>query len=157
MKKWLIAIMILSAAGLVVASYSFFHNQGFASGEFCAIGETFDCDVVNKGPYSKIFGIPVALLGMIGYLFFGGAAYLKYRDPKDKMLTYFLVLSTTMGFGFTLYLSALEAFVLHAWCLLCLTSQLIMALVFAGVMGVWYTERKKKSPIEKLTSHLPKL
>jgi len=143
-KKLLIAIILLSIAGLVVASYSFFHNQGFASGEFCSIGDTFDCDVVNKGPFSKIFGIPVALIGIIGYLFLGIAAGLKIYQPKDKMLTPFLLLGATVGFGFTLYLTSLEAFVLQTWCLLCLTSQVIMALIFFTSLGVWYTERKGK-------------
>ncbi len=154
MRKWLWAIIILSIVGLAVASYSFFHNQGLASGEFCAIGDTFDCDVVNKGPYSKIFGIPVSLIGIVGYAFLGAAAYLKMRDLKDGLTTMFLLGSAAVGFGFTLYLTSLEAFVLETWCLLCLTSQAIMALIFFAVLGLWYTERKqKKNLVEKITSH----
>jgi uncharacterized membrane protein len=143
MRKILLAIVILSVIGLGTATYSFFHNQGFAPGEFCAIGETFDCDVVNKGPYSKLFGIPVSLVGILGYAFLGAAAFLKLRDEKDKMLTIFLVSASTIGFGFTLYLSGLEAFVLHTWCLLCLTSQGIMAMIFLLSIVLWHKERKR--------------
>jgi uncharacterized membrane protein len=155
MKKWLNAIMIFAVLGLIVAGYSLFHNQGFASGEFCSIGETFDCDVVNKGPYSKLFGVPVSLIGILGYAFLFAAAWLKKREPKDRMLTLMLVGPATVGLGFTLYLTALEAFVLHVWCLLCLTSQIMMALIFLSTLGVWYSERiKGKTLLEKISSHL---
>lgn len=146
-KKLLVIILLLSIAGLIVALYSFFHNQGFASGEFCSIGDTFDCDIVNKGPYSKLFGIPVALIGILGYIFLGAAAAMKLKDKKDKMLTAFLVFGSSIGFGFTLYLTGLEAFVLHTWCLLCLTSQAIMALIFFLTFAIWYNERKNKRKI----------
>lgn len=147
--------MVIAAIGLVVATYSFFHNQGFASGEFCKVGETFDCDVVNKGPYSKIFGVPVSLIGILGYAFLFAAAWLKRREPKDRLLTAFLVGPATLGFGFTLYLTGLEAFVLQTWCLLCLTSQALMALIFFCTLGVWYTEgAKKKTLLEKISTHL---
>ena len=154
MKKWLIAIIILACAGLVVASYSFLHNQGFASGEFCSIGETFNCDVVNKGPYSKIFGIPVSLIGVLGYAFLAGASPLQLLDSKDKMVTLFLVGGAAIGFGFKLYLTSLEAFVLETWFLLCLTSQSIMGLIFFSALGLWYTESKQKHTfVENITSH----
>jgi len=140
-RRILTTIMLLALAGIAVSLYSFLHNQGFASGEFCSIGETLNCDVVNKGPYSKIYGIPVSLIGVAGYLFLGLGAFLKLRQPKDKGLTLFLVLASLAGFAFSLYLTGIEAFVLETWCLLCLTSQLIILLALVGSIWVWYNEK----------------
>ena len=123
-KKQIIStLFVLSLLGLGVSIYSLLHNQGFASGEFCTIGEELNCDVVNKGPYSIMFGIPVSLVGVIGYLFLAVAAAMKLKNPQDKSLTKFLTLASIGGFLFALYLSGIEAFILETWCLLCLVSQ----------------------------------
>ncbi len=130
-KKRTLVILFLSLVGLAVSVYSLLHNQGFASGEFCTIGETLNCDIVNKGPFSQIAGVPVSFIGVLGYLFLSMAAAMKMAHPQDKGLTKFLLLSSVAGFLFSLYLTGLEAFVLHAWCLLCLTSQfLILVILF---------------------------
>ncbi|TAK03776.1 hypothetical protein EPO34_01265 [Patescibacteria group bacterium] len=116
-------VMLLSAIGLSISTYAFLHNRGFSSGSFCTIGDTFNCDVVNKGPYSVLFGIPVAGIGVLGYLFLLAAAALKRRDMQDKNLTRILLAAAAGGTAFALYLSGIEAFVLKSWCLLCVTSQ----------------------------------
>ncbi len=133
-------MMLLSLIGVAISLYSFLHNQGFASGEFCKINESFDCDVVNKGPYSTIVGVPVSIIGVIGYAFIALGAFLKWHRPNDRPLNLFLLLATIGGFLFSLYLSGLEAFVLDAWCLVCLTSQvdIILLMILAAVL-----QRKK--------------
>lgn len=141
-EKLLIAVIVLALVGVGISGYSWLHNSNMASGEFCSIGGSFNCDVVNKGPYSKIFGVPVALIGVIGYAFMGLASYLKTKNPSDKQLTLFLGLAATGGLGFSLYLTSIEAFVLHTWCLLCLTSQAVMLTIFVLVARLWYNERQ---------------
>lgn len=130
-------IALFAVLGVLLSSYSFLHKQGFASGAFCNLNATFNCDVVNQGPYSQLFGIPVALIGIIGYLLLAFAAGLKMKNPEDKSLSTFLLLASLGGFLFALYLSGLEAFVLHAWCIVCLTSQgLITALLVLSFLNV---------------------
>ncbi len=129
-------IFSLSLFGVFLSSYSFFHKQGFTSGAFCNLNATFNCDVVNQGPYSEMFGIPVALIGIIGYFFLACAAGLKIKHPEDKSLSFFLLFASLGGFLFAFYLSGLEAFVLHAWCIVCLTSQgLITALLVLAILN----------------------
>jgi uncharacterized membrane protein len=140
--KILIAVIVLALIGVGISGYSWLHNSNMASGEFCSIGGTFNCDVVNKGPYSKIFGVPVALVGVIGYAFMALASYMKIRNPSDRQLTLFLGLAAAGGLGFSLYLTGIEAFVLHVWCLLCLTSQAVMLSIFVLVAYFWYNERQ---------------
>lgn len=139
----------LSLVGLALATYSLLHKTGFTSGAVCDINSTFNCDVVNRGPYSDIGPVPVALLGVIGYVFFALTAFLKRREPHDRNLSLFLVGSTGLGFLFSLYLSGLEAFVLHAYCVICLSSQLTVALLFgfstAIALGEWKESRGKQA------------
>ncbi len=123
-------ILFFSLLGLGISVYSLLHTVGLTSGEFCSLNETINCDVVNKGPYSTIFGIPVALIGVLGYVFLAMAAGMKMRQPDDRQLAYFLIIASTGGLMFSLYLTSLEAFVLHTWCALCVTSQLIMLTIF---------------------------
>jgi len=143
MRKLRFAIFVLALLGLVVSSYSYLHNQNFTSGEFCSIGETFNCDVVNKGPYGKIGGIPVSAIGMIGYGFVLLAASMKLRKPKDVSLTKFIGLASGTGLLFSFYLTGVEAFILETYCLLCLTSQAIILVLFILVAKLWYTESCK--------------
>lgn len=141
-KRIMIALLTLSILGLGVSIYSLLHNQGFASGEFCTIGEKLNCDVVNKGPYSIMLGIPVSLIGVIGYFFLAVASGLKLKDPTDKSLTKFLTLASVGGFLFALYLSGIEAFILETWCLLCLTSQATILLIAILSVLLTYKERR---------------
>ncbi|MBI4437720.1 hypothetical protein HY631_02100 [Candidatus Uhrbacteria bacterium] len=141
-KRLTITILALALAGMAVSLYSLLHNQGFASGEFCTIGEALNCDVVNKGPYSVIFGIPVSLIGVLGYLFLAAAAAIKLSHPSDKSLTKVLFFACLGGLLFSLYLSGLEAFILTTWCLLCLTSQLLILLLSLFTFWLMRLERQ---------------
>src|SRR3990167_2160716 len=97
------AILIISLLGAAVAAYSFLSNQGFASSAFCTINETFDCDVVNKGAYSRVFGIPVSAIGIVGYLVIAGTILLRRAFPNDRGMDHFLLASATGGLLFSLY------------------------------------------------------
>ncbi len=120
--KFLLAIFILALVGFGLSVLSLLEKQSFISGSFCTISTTFDCDLVNKGPYSSIFGIPVALLGIIGYGVLAITSVLLSRS-YDRLLVWFLFASALLGFLFAAYLTGIEAFVLHTYCLVCLTSQ----------------------------------
>lgn len=127
--------MALSILGIVLSTYAFLHNRGFAPGSICTINATINCDVVNKGPFSEFFGIPVALIGLIGYAFMLIGSFLKQKNPLDHSITLFLVATVYFGFGFSLYLTSIEATILHAWCIICVTSQISM-LAFAVLVTI---------------------
>ncbi len=119
-------IIVLGLLGVALSAYTLAYKYGAATAEFCSINDTFDCDLVNQSTYSMIFGIPVSALGVLGYGFIALTAFMKLRNPSDKSLTNFLTLLTLGALGFSFYLSGIEAFVLRAWCLLCLASQAII-------------------------------
>ncbi|HLD21228.1 MAG TPA: vitamin K epoxide reductase family protein [Patescibacteria group bacterium] len=118
--NWIIG---LATVGVLLSIYSLLHKTGFTSGAICNLSDTFSCDIVNQGPYSEMFGIPVAGIGIVGYFFIFVAALLKRKNPTDRSLSTFLLIASIGGFLFALYLTGLEAFVLHVWCIVCLASQ----------------------------------
>lgn len=130
MKKLLLAAAIVAFLGVLVSAYSLSHHYGAVSGGVCNINETFSCDVVNQSKYSEVFGIPVALLGIVGYVLMGISALIFRSNPNDKTTKLFLILSVLGGLAFSLYLTGIEAFVLYAFCPTCLVSQGLMLIVF---------------------------
>jgi uncharacterized membrane protein len=118
-------IAVLSVGGVVVSSVSLYHHYGTSQTSYCDFGESFNCDIVNRSIYSAVFGIPVALIGVIGY--FGLlvlATFYRNRAETPKRLA----VASLAGLGFAIYLTYIERFVLAAWCVLCLSS---LALIFS--------------------------
>jgi uncharacterized membrane protein len=122
-------VAILAVGGIMVSSVSLQHHYGTSKTQYCEFGQAFNCDVVNRSEYSSILGIPVALIGMLGYGALLGLTTV-YRERRDTTL--FLFLGALAGLGFALYLTYIEARVLGVWCILCLSS---LALI-TGITGV---------------------
>jgi vitamin-K-epoxide reductase (warfarin-sensitive) len=130
--KVFVAIAVLALAGIAISSVSLYHHYDRSESSFCNISETLNCDIVNRSIYSELFGIPVALIGMAGYAsLFGSATIYRARPDTPK----FLAGASLIGLAFALYLTYIEGFVLAAWCILCLTSLvLIFAIAVLSVM-----------------------
>ncbi|MCR4314526.1 MAG: vitamin K epoxide reductase family protein [Candidatus Uhrbacteria bacterium] len=122
--KWIIGLALF---GVVLSTYSLAHKTGFTSGALCNLSDTFSCDIVNQGPYSEIYGIPVAAIGVVGYALLLIGVWMKMKNPQDRSLSMFILLASYGGLAFALYLTSLEAFVLYAWCIVCLLSQVTIA------------------------------
>jgi len=123
--RLLLTISLLAIAGIVVSSVSLYHHYGSAKTSYCDIGENFYCDIVNRSADSSLFGVPVALIGILGYLVLLALSTI-YRAKAETPLL--LLIASVSGLGFALYLTYIEGFVLAAWCILCLSS---LVLIFA--------------------------
>jgi uncharacterized membrane protein len=90
-----------------------------------------DCSTVNASKYSEIYGIPVALVGVGGYLAILALHLLENRNQhlRANATLYIFGLALT-GFLFTLYLIYVEFALLKAVCPFCLTSQVVMTIIF---------------------------
>jgi len=134
-RRILLAISLLALGGALVSSVSLSHHYSAARSSFCDFGESFNCDMVNRSIYSVVFGIPVALIGIIGYLVLLALAILYRAEAETPAI---LLMAALAGLGFALYLTYIEAFVLAVWCILCLTSLgLILAIaVLSAVLVV---------------------
>jgi uncharacterized membrane protein len=115
----LLLIAVLAVGGAIVSSVSLYHHYGTSPTTYCDLGESFNCDIVNRSTYSVIFGLPVALIGIIGYLVLLVLATF-YRSKAETPVM--LLIASLAGLGFALRLTYIEGFVLAAWCILCLSS-----------------------------------
>jgi vitamin-K-epoxide reductase (warfarin-sensitive) len=113
-------IVLLAVAGMVVSGLALKVHYDTGS-EPCRINDKWDCGVVNHSPYAVFHGVPVAAIGIAGYLF---VAILGFLCRRALLLTAVLV-----GLAFALYLTNIEARVLGVWCLYCVISQAIIAVL----------------------------
>jgi len=122
-RRWVPWALGLAAAGLAVSVYLWMGKRGDAP---LVCGFLGDCISVNASPYSEVFGIPVAALGAVMYLFLAAsAAVLLVARPNEALaeaLTLAGFIIALAGALFSLYLTAIEAFVLRAYCIWCLIS-----------------------------------
>jgi uncharacterized membrane protein len=127
-------IAILALAGVVVSSVSLEHHYGTSKTNYCDFGDSFNCDIVNRSVYSTVLGIPDALIGILGYGLLLALATLYRTKAKTPFM---LLIASTAGLGFALYLTYIEKFVLATWCVLCLSSLTLIVLitVFASFLA----------------------
>jgi uncharacterized membrane protein len=119
-------ITLLALAGVVVSSVSLHHHYGTTETSYCDFGASFNCDIVNRSIYSTVLGVPDALIGILGYgLLFALATFYKKKAETPLML----LIASTAGLGFALYLTYIEKFVLATWCILCLSSLTLIVLI----------------------------
>ena len=127
-RRMFTAVAILAFAGIVVSSSSLYHHFGSSKSSFCDFGETFNCDMVNRSIYSTVLGIPVALIGILGYALL---LLLATRFRAKAEASWMLLVASVLGLGFAIYLTYIEAAVLGVWCILCLSSLACIASITA--------------------------
>jgi uncharacterized membrane protein len=118
----------LTVLGLLVSIYMTIYK--ITNNESMCIGSG-GCSIVNASGYSEVNGIPVAAVGVVGYLAILALLYLETRpgffQENGGMLLFGI---TLVGFLFTLWLVYVEVALLKAYCPFCITSQLSMTLIF---------------------------
>jgi len=133
MDKWLYRTMIvLAVIGLLVAAYMTVYK--WTNNNAMCLGSG-DCGTVNASKYAEVNGIPVALIGFLGYASILGVLVLEKRkifmaeffEENATLLTFGLALT---GFLFTLWLIYVEVALIKALCPFCLTSQVVMTIIF---------------------------
>src|SRR5450631_4326029 len=121
-------IAVLALAGAIVSALAL--QVHYSTGtEPCSINEKWDCGIVNHSPFADFQHIPVAAIGIAGYLVLAGLALARLR--------FIGVLAAFIGLDFALYLTFIEKYVLQVWCLYCVTSQGIIALIMLLSLG-WF-------------------
>ncbi|MDH5759200.1 MAG: vitamin K epoxide reductase family protein [Gemmatimonadota bacterium] len=123
------AIALLSLAGAFVAFYLFAHALGWTGPIVCGVG---DCATVQASSYAKVGPIPVAAIGLAGYMFLLGMALLGLQPAyaASRVVSGALVAASSVALAFSAYLTYLEAAVIHAWCQWCVVSAILVVLIF---------------------------
>jgi uncharacterized membrane protein len=119
-------IAILALAGVVVSALALRVHYSTET-EPCSINEKWDCGIVNHSPYSEVAGVPVAAVGIAGYLALAGLALFRRRG--------LVLFGSLIGLGYALYLAHIERDVLTVWCLYCVISLGIVAAITALSLG----------------------
>ena len=122
--RWV--LVVLAVMGIAASSLALReHYRTDASP--CSINEKWDCGIVNHSPYAVFHGVPVAVIGIAGYLLLGllaaGRAY-------PWMLPF-----VTVALLFAIHLADIEQFVLGVWCIYCAISLGIISLMTLLVIG----------------------
>lgn len=133
-------VAILAVCGIVVSSMSLQHHYATTKTAYCDIGELLNCDIVNRSAYSSILGIPVALIGMLGYGALAGIATV-YRERRETPMLLFG--GAIAGLAFALYLTYIEARVLGVYCILCLSSLALISVTTILSAIIWFTSSRK--------------
>jgi vitamin-K-epoxide reductase (warfarin-sensitive) len=122
--RWV--LVVLAVLGIVVSSLALReHYRTDASP--CSINARWDCGVVNKSPFAMLFGIPVAVIGIAGYLLLG---VLAARRAYAWMLPF-----VVGAFTFAVHLADVESMMLGVWCIYCVISLGIISLLTLLVVG----------------------
>jgi uncharacterized membrane protein len=128
-RKKLTIIAIASIIGLIVSGYLSFVKL-FHTPIYCTPG-LGDCQSVNSSQWSEIWGIPVAILGLAGYLAILLIVFFGSKISLVKSYTSELLFGIALfGFLFSAYLTYLELFVLKTICQWCVLSALCMTVIF---------------------------
>lgn len=131
-------LALLAIAGVVVSVLALRVHYSTESAP-CSINEKWDCGIVNHSPYAEKHGVPVAAIGIAGYLLIAVLAMLRRRG--------LLLAAVLIGMAFALYLTNIEAKVLGVWCVYCVISQGIIAALLMLSIGwsVWHAMRRSTS------------
>ena len=144
-KDWPVRlIQLLAVPGMLVAYYLYLFHSGslFTT---CTVNDLFDCGQVSGpgSPYSSIGPIPVALIGLLGYAVIFLTVWVKdWIELVGDNLPELMIGIVGLAFLFTLGLTALEMFIIHAFCQYCLYSAAIILVMF--ILAILYLFKSRK-------------
>ena len=125
--RWLfLLIAICSAAGLIDSGIALQRHFAKSATTYCDFGQKLNCDIVNRSEYSTMLGIPVALIGIAGYaaIFLLSTLWRFHAETPTRLLA-----AALAGLAYALYLTHIEAYVLTTWCILCVISLALIAMI----------------------------
>ena len=123
------ARVVLVALGICIAGYLAYIETTHST---ALCGPVGDCNAVQQSTYARLFGVlPVAYVGLVGYLLIGVALGISRlaSETASRAATSALVVLSLCGTLFSIYLTALEPFVIGATCAWCLSSAVIVTLL----------------------------
>ena len=131
--------VVLSLLGIFVSGYL---SVKRLTGGSLVCSRWAQCDTVNNSVYAKISGVPVAFIGLAGYLVLLGLAVaaLQTWGPTHRRLLAISFVLALGGVGFSAYLTYIELFVIEAVCNWCVASAILITLLaILGGTNLWRT------------------
>ncbi len=137
MKKPTVRYLLLGCCllGGILSAISLHNHYSTSPTEYCDLSATFNCDLVNRSTYAILYGVPVALVGLLGYLFLFALSF-----GTSRLLASIRFVASLIGLAFALYLAYVEAYIIAMWCLLCIGSlAAISAITLLAGIGLHQT------------------
>jgi uncharacterized membrane protein len=124
-----VAVFVLGVCGFLIARHIREHKKT-AAPLVCPVG--FDCHAVVHSDYSRFMGVPVELLGMIYYGVVSVAyfVFIFWNETMPWGVSEFLIGISLAAFLFSIYLIAVQIFILKKGCSWCIVSAFVSALIF---------------------------
>ncbi|MGA9042633.1 MAG: vitamin K epoxide reductase family protein [Terriglobales bacterium] len=120
-------LIVLAVLGIVASSLALREHYRTYGDAPCDINEKWDCGIVNHSPFAVFFGIPVADIGIAGYLLLGVLAFKRFYR--------LLLAAALIALSFSLYLAHIEASILGVWCIYCAISLGLISLITLLALG----------------------
>lgn len=121
-------VVLVALAGVIVSSLAL--KVHYSTGtQPCSINEKWDCGIVNHSSFAVMGNVPVAAIGILGYLAMCVLAFMRQRLA--------LMLVAFAGFCFAFRLTMIEQYALGVWCLYCVYSQCIISVLLLLAVG-WH-------------------
>jgi len=148
-------VAALALAGIFISIYLTLYKLGLIGELSCSIGS---CETVNTSRWSVFLGLPVAAWGLLFYLDVFGVALLGTmpRWENQPVISIVLAAEAAIGVLFSAWLTYLELAVIHAICIWCVTSAVIVLVIFLvsvadlrevrGALGIHETEAGSSQP-----------
>ncbi len=127
-------VATLALAGIFVATYLLLYKLGMIGHLNCSVGS---CETVNTSKWAKFMGAPVAAWGVAYYVgvFALAVAGTSGRYADSAGISKLLVFVTGTGFVFSIWLTYLELFQIHAICQWCVISAIIATTIFLVILS----------------------
>jgi uncharacterized membrane protein len=122
-------VAALALAGIFISLYLTLYKIGVIGELSCSIGS---CETVNTSKWSSFLGLPVAAWGLLFYLDVFAVALVGTirRFELEPAISFVLVGEAAVGVLFSAWLTYLELGVIHAICIWCVTSAVIVTIIF---------------------------
>jgi uncharacterized membrane protein len=121
----------LSLAGLFISGYLYLYKIGRIGSLACGTG---GCETVQLSPWSRFAGLEVSLIGVIGYACLLALSLASLQLDVRQWPIRAIAFAAGIGVVFTLYLTYLELFIIHAICRWCIASGVIIVAIFVAAL-----------------------
>ncbi|HEX9219363.1 MAG TPA: vitamin K epoxide reductase family protein [Gemmatimonadaceae bacterium] len=136
-------VAALALAGIFISLYLTLYKLGVIGELSCTIGS---CETVNTSKWSRFLGLPVAAWGLLFYIDVFLIAFVGTleRFEDEPIISLVIVAEAAVGVLFSAWLTYLELAVIHAICVWCVTS----ALIVTAILGVGIADyRESRVPV----------
>lgn len=135
-----LTLFVLALLGLLISTYLLYV---YVLGGPILCNGGHGCETVRASAQAKFWGVPTPAYGVLFYVVTAALAWLTTFMTKP-WLRHGLLMWTAGGFAVSVYLTAIEAWVLEAWCVWCVASAVVATLIF---ILAWSSHRSLLSDV----------